>query len=83
MGVVTALASWIKLRSMGGAAKRGAPRFVIGVLYFVLMETLQGISYDYIDDGSGKRCDATNERLTLLGFFHSTPFCHTLGSFFC
>ena len=70
-GVILALVAYLKLSSMGGAAQRGALRFTIGVLYFVLMETLQGVSYWYIDDGSGAKCGAINSQLTLLGFAHS------------
>lgn len=55
-----------KLTSLGGAAERGATRFAAGVAYFVLMETLQGVSYWYIDQCESK----TNELLTVLGFLH-------------
>ena len=51
---------------MGGAAARGAGRFCAGVVYFVLMETLQGVSYWYIDQCESK----TNQLLTVLGFLH-------------
>ena len=54
------------LTGKGGAAERGATRFTAGVLYFVLMETLQGLSYSVID-----QCEsATNHALTVLGFAH-------------
>jgi hypothetical protein len=55
-----------KLTSLGGAAARGASRFCAGVVYFVLMETLQGVSYWYIDQCESK----TNQLLTVLGFLH-------------
>lgn len=71
-GILTALIAQKKLNALGGAAKRGAKSFTTGVLYFVIMETLQGLSYAYgIDDGSGKKCDAVNSKLTLAGFLHS------------
>jgi hypothetical protein len=55
-----------KLTSLGGGAARGANRFCAGVVYFVLMETLQGVSYWYIDQCESK----TNQLLTVLGFLH-------------
>ena len=49
-----------------GSAALGADRFTIGVLYFVTMELLQGLSYTWID-----QCEsATNHLLTVLGFAH-------------
>ncbi len=69
-GIAVAMVAWLKLNALGGAARRGAPAFVTGVLYFVVMEFLQAISYRYIDDGSGSRCRGPNAALTVAGFAH-------------
>jgi hypothetical protein len=65
-GLALAVFANSKLKSYGGSAALGADRFTIGVLYFVTMELLQGLSYTWID-----QCEsATNHLLTVLGFAH-------------
>ena len=86
-GVLVALIAYTKLNALGGAAQRGAGRFVTGVLYFVLMETLQAVSYWWgVDDGSGKLCNRINSHLTIAGFAHicfQPYFTHLMcGAFF-
>ena len=87
-GVLVAIIAWLKLSALGGSARSGAPRFVIGVLYFVLMEALQGVQYWYIDeiDAKGRSCSARNARLTIVGFAHicfQPYFTHLmLGAFY-
>jgi len=63
MGALVAVWAWSQTRNVS---------LVAGVVYFVLMETLQGFQYFYIADSlEDTRCkDPTNQALTFVGLVH-------------